>query len=171
MILYLDKDWCTTTKDKAVHTLFGISDWVAEDIREYGTQYCCKRLYGGRGVELGLIRCEGMRGARNFVVETYPCLDYYGKNFTLNLDDILGAVIPLVCVRRSVGGKLDRDALVRNYRYMLDVAREVGRTCRGYCVFDEAGRLVVFGGDIYEVVDSWVRLMRSKSITLLSVLV
>ena len=29
----------------------------------------------------------------------------------------------------------------------------------------------MFGCDLYEVVDSWVKLMRSKSITLLSVLV
>ena len=171
MILYLDKDWCATTRDEAVRVLFGVPDWVTRDVEEYGTKYCCKRLYGGRGVELGLIRCEGMRGARNFVVETYPCLDYQGRDFTLNLDDILGAMVPLVCVRRNVGGGVNRDALVRNYRYMLDVVREVGGRCRGYCVFDEAGRLAVFGGDLYEVVDSWVKLMRSKSITLLSVLV
>jgi hypothetical protein len=171
MILYLDKDWCITDRDKAVRVLFGVPDWVGEDIKEYGTKYCCKRVYSGTSVELGIIRCEGMRGARNFVVETYPCLDYHGRDFTLNLGNILDAKLPLVCIRRGVGGGLNRNALIRNYRYMLDVVREVVRTCRGYCVFDEAGRVVAFGGDLYEVVDSWVKLMRSKNITLLSVLV
>lgn len=172
MILFLDKDWCTTTRDKAVHILFGVPDWVAEDIQTYGTRYCCKRVYSGRGVELGLIRCEGMRGARNFTVETYPCIDYRGTNFVLNLGNIFDVRLPLVCLRRYVGRWIDRDALTRNYHNMLDVAEKVARTsrCRGYCVFDENGRVVVFGSDLLEVVDNWVKLMRRKDITLLSVL-
>ena len=68
MILYLDRNWCVTARDEAVRVLFGVPDWVGEDIREYGTQYCCKRIYGGKGDRLGLIRCEGMRGARNFML-------------------------------------------------------------------------------------------------------
>jgi hypothetical protein len=169
MILYLDKDWCVTTRDKAVYVLFGVPDWVAEDIKEYGTQYCCKRIFGGTSVRWGVIRCEGMRGMRNFSMETYPCLDSQGKEFVLNMDDVVGAVGPLVCMRRHVGGHLRYDELVKNYRYMLDIAKRA--KCRGYCVLDERGRVVVFGNDLYAVVDNWAKLMRSRSITLLSVLV
>ncbi len=172
MILYLDKDGCTTTRDKAVSVLFGVSDWVDEDIREYGTRYCCQRIYSGTSIRWGIIRCEGMRGMRNFVVETYPCIDFHGRDFTLNMGNILDAKLPLVCIRRRIGGQLDYNALVRNYRYMLDIARgDVARRCKGYCVLDETGKVVVFGSDLFEVVDSWVKLMRSRSITLLSVLV
>ena len=169
MILYLDKDGCVTTRDKAVVVLFGVPGWVAEDIREYGTKYCCYRVFSGTREEWGGIRCEGMRGARNFGVETYPCIDFHGREFVLNIGNIFDARLPLVCVRRRIGGSLDYNILVRNYRYMLDIARKA--KCRGYCVFDEAGRMVVFGDDLLKVVDSWAMLMRNKSITLLSVLV
>jgi len=168
MILYLDREGCTTTRDKAVFVLFGVSDWVGEDIREYGTRYCCRRvLYGKR--DWGIFRCEGMRGARNFTVETYMCIDGQGKEFVLNRDDVVTAVGPLVCMRRDVGGKFKYDVLVNNYERMLDIAKRV--KCKGYCVLDESGRMVVFGDDLYSVVDSWVKLMRNRSITLLSVLV
>jgi hypothetical protein len=168
MLLYLDKEGCTTTRDKAVSMLFGVPDWVAEDIREYNTRYCCSRVLRGRR-DWGIIRCEGMRGARNFTVETYLCLDGQGKEFVLNRDDVTTAVGPLVCARREFGGKINYNALINNYRHMLDVAKRA--KCKGYCVLDEDGRVVVFGDDLYSVVDSWVMLMRNRSITMLSVLV
>jgi hypothetical protein len=169
MILFLDRDGCVVSRDKAVSTLFGVPDWVGEDIREYGTKYCCRRVFSGTRKELGIIRCEGMGGARNFSVETYPCLDGWGKEFVFNVGNILDAKLPLVCMRRRVGGTIDYHILVRNYRYMLDIAR--GARCRGYCVLDEGGKVVVFGDDLFNVVDSWAVLMRNKAITLLSVLV
>jgi len=168
MYLFLDKDLCMTDRDKAVFTLFGVPDWVGEDIREYGTRYCCSRVFSGKR-DWGIFRCEGMRGARNFTVETYICIDGQGKEFVLNRDDVVVAVGPLVCARREFGGKINYDALINNYGRMLDVAKRV--KCKGYCVLDESGRVVVFGSDLYSVVDSWVKLMRNRSITLLSVLV
>jgi hypothetical protein len=169
MILFLDKNWCTATRDKAVLTLFGVPEWVAEDIREYGTKYCCSYQRFGKGIKLGTYRCEGMGGARNFTVETYPCIDANGKDFILNIDDISGVKLPLVCLRRYVGGSIHYDILVRNYRYMLDVARKA--KCREYCVLDEGGRVIVFGSDLLRVVDNWALLMRNRNITMLSVLV
>jgi len=169
MILYLDKDGCVTTRDKAVVVLFGVPGWVAEDIREYGTKYCCYRVFSGTREEWGGIRCEGMRGARNFHVETYPCLDGQGKEFVLNRDDVVSAVGPLVCIRRGVGRKLNYDELIKGYSYMMNIAKKA--KCKGYCVLDENGKVVVFGDDLFNVVDSWATLMRNKSITLLSVLV
>ena len=169
MILFLDKDWCVTTRDKAVYTVFGVPDWVAEDIREYGTKYCCNRVVSGTSEKYGSIRCEGMRGARNFSVETYPCLDGQGREFVLNRDDVVSAVGPLVCMRREVGRKLNYNELIRGYSYMMNIAKKA--KCKGYCVLDENGKVVVFGDDLFNVVDSWATLMRNKSITLLSVLV
>jgi len=169
MILYLDKEGCVTTRDKAVSMIFGVPDWVSSDIAEYGTKYCCYRVFGGTRERWGSIRCEGMRGARNFSVETYPCLDGQGREFVLNRDDVVSAVGPLVCMRRGVGRKLNYNELINGYRRMMDIARKA--KCRGYCVFDEAGRMVVFGSDLFSVVDSWAMLMRNRSITLLSVLV
>jgi hypothetical protein len=169
MILYLDRDGCVAASDKAVSVLFGVPDWVGEDIREYGTKYCCSRIFSKGGERYGIIRCEGMGGARNFTVETYPCIDFHGRDFVLNVGNIFDAKLPLVCLRRRVGGSIDYHILVRNYRYMLDVAR--GARCRGYCVLDEGGRVVVFGDDLLKVVDSWALLMRNRAVTLLSVLV
>jgi len=169
MILYLDEAGCTTTRDKAVSVLFGVPEWVGNDIMEYGTKYCCEIMRPGRGKRLGIYRCEGMRGARNFTVDTYLCIDYFGRDFVLNEGNILDVRLPLVCMGRRVGGYLDSDALLRNYRYMLDVAKKAN--CKGHCVLDEAGRVVVFGDDLFNVVDNWAMLMRNKSITLFSVLV
>jgi hypothetical protein len=169
MILFLDENGCTTTRDKAVLTLFGVPDWVAEDIREYGTRYCCSFQRFAKGIKLGTYRCEGMRGARNFTVETYPCIDANGRDFALNIDDINNIRLPLVCMRRYVGGSVHYKTLIRNYQHMFNIAKRA--VCEGYCVLDEAGKIVVFGSDLFSVVDSWAMLMRRRDITMLSVLV
>ena len=51
---------------------------------------------------------------------------------------------------------------------MLRIAEKA--KCRN-CVVDEYGRVVVFGGDLFEVVDRWVVLMKRKAVTPISVLV
>jgi hypothetical protein len=94
----LDKNGCVTARDKAVRVLFGAPDWVAEDIREYGTRYCCSYVYSA--AKWGVIRCEGMGGARNFTVDTYLCFDANGREFVLNRDDIANVVRPLVCMAK-----------------------------------------------------------------------
>jgi hypothetical protein len=62
-----------------------------------------------------------------------------------------------------------RPVVKANYGRMLDIAKRA--KCRGYCVLDEAGRVVVFGDDLFSVVDNWAWLMRIRSITMWSVLV
>ncbi len=168
MILFLDKDWCVTTRDKAVDVLFGVPDWILDDIREYGTRYCCSYEWRasvayGWGV-VSFVRCSGMGGAREFSVSAFPCIDGERKRFVLNRDSILSRRRPFVCARKH-----DRyDVLVDRYDYMVKIAERA--RCRN-CVVDEYGRVVVFGGDLFEVVDKWVLLMRRKVITPISVLV
>jgi hypothetical protein len=166
MILYLDERMCVTTRDKAVHVLFGVPDWVAGDIMEYGTRYCCGYVYERGNVKWNIIRCEGMGGARNFTVDTYLCFDARGREFVLNRDDVANIVRPLVCMARRLSTRL---SIETNYRYMLNIAEKV--RCRGYCVVDEEGEVVVFGDDLFDVLDAWVKLMRSRNITTWSVLV
>jgi len=170
MILFLDKDWCVTTRDKAVDMLFGVPEWVAEDIREYGTKYCCSYEWGaastyGWGV-VSFVRCEGMRGARGFTVDAFACIDGEGRPFVLNRDSIVGRRRPFVCIRKY--GTLRYSDLADRYGNMLKIAEKV--KCRN-CVVDEYGRVVVFGDDMFEVVDRWVMLMKRKAVTPISVLV
>ena len=173
MILYLDKDWCVTTRDKAVDVLFGVPDWVSGDIAEYGTKYCCRFSgVGGRTARWGVVghvRCEGMEGARSFAVDMFPCIDGEGRAFVLNRDGISGVKLPLVCLRRSPRGGLQYDVLVGRYSDLVKIAKRA--KCSGYCVLDEYGFVAVFGPDLFAVVDSWVKLLRSKTISLVSVLV
>jgi len=171
MYLFLDEKGCVT-KDKAVSILFGVPDWVAEDIREYGTKYCC---YTERGVKVGKwgavghVNCVGMGGARSFVVDMFPCIDGDGRAFVLNRDSIFGARLPLVCLRRSPEGRFDYWMLENRYWDLVEIAKKA--KCSGYCVLDWYGSVVVFGSDLYSVVDSWVKLMRYKNISVVSVLV
>jgi hypothetical protein len=171
MILYLDKNWCVVAGDRGVDMLFGAPDWVAEDIREYGTRYCCSyewkaaKAYGW-GV-VSFVKCSGMGGARGFSVDAFPCIDGERRRFVLNRDSIVGRRRPFVCARKH-GLKFEYNVLVDRYSDVVRVAEKVG--CRN-CVVDEYGRIVVFGGDLYNVIDSWVLLMKRKIITPISVLV
>ena len=173
MILYLDREGCVTTRDRAASVVFGVPDWVVEDMREYGTRYCCGFSgVGGRTARwgvVGYVRCEGMGGARGFTVDTFPCIDGDGRAFVLNRDNISGVKLPLVCLRRNPRGGLPYEILVDRYRGLVEIARRA--RCSGYCVFDEYGSVAVFGPDLFTVVDSWVKLLRSKTISLVSVLV
>ena len=171
MILYLDKDWCVTTRDKAVDVLFGVPDWVADDVREYGTKYCCSyewraaKTYGW-GV-VSFVRCSGMGGARVFSVSVFPCIDGDRGRFVLNRDSIIGRRRPFVCARKhDVAFKYD--VLVDRYG---DAVRVAERARCSNCVVDEYGRVVVFGSDLYDVIDRWVVLMKRKAVTPISVLV
>jgi hypothetical protein len=171
MYLFLDKDWCVAARDRAVDVLFGVPDWVKSDIEEYGTRYCCSyewraaKVYGW-GV-VSFVRCSGMRGAREFSVDAFPCIDGEGKYFVLNRDSIIRRKRPFVCARKH-GLKFRYDLLLDRYSDMVKIAERA--RCRN-CVLDEYGRVVVFGGDLYEVVDGWVVLMKRKVITPISVLV
>jgi hypothetical protein len=171
MILYLDKDWCVTTRDKAVDVLFGVPDWVAEDIKEYQTRYCCSYEWRaavayGWGV-VSFVRCSGMGGAREFSVDAFPCVDGDRRAFVLNRDSVIGRRRPFVCSRKH-GLKFRYVDLVDKYGDMVKVAERA--RCRS-CVVDEYGRVVVFGSDLFEVIDKWVVLMRRKVVTPISVLV
>jgi hypothetical protein len=158
-------------RDRAVDVLFGVPDWVAEDMREYGTRYCCSyewraaKAYGW-GV-VSFVKCSGMGGAREFSVSVFPCIDGERRRFVLNRDRIVGRRKPIVCARKH-DIAFRYDVLVDRYDDVVKVAERAG--CRN-CVVDEYGRVVVFGGDLYEVVDQWVLLMRRKVITPLSALV
>jgi hypothetical protein len=169
MILYLDENGCATTRDRAVFTLFGVPEWVGKDIAEYGTKYCCwfKRI--DKRTRLGTYECSGMMGVRNFTVETYMCRTASGRDFVLNVDDISSAELPLVCMRRYSGRYSRYDVFNRWYGHMLNIVKS--SKCKNHCVIDEDGRIVVFGDDLYKVVDSWATLMRKKSISVISVLV
>ena len=173
MYLFLDGRGCVTTRDKAVSVIFGAPDWVVEDMREYGTKYCCGfSSVGGKTTKwdvVGYVRCEGMGGARGFTVDTFPCIDGDGWAFVLNRDGISGVKLPLVCLRRNPKGGLQYDVLVDRYGDLVKIAKRA--RCSGYCVFDEYGSVAVFGPDLFTVVDSWVRLLKNKTISLVSVLV
>ena len=173
MILYLDEKGCVTARDKAVSVLFGVPDWVVEDIREYGTRYCCSRVGKGEKAEkwgvVGHVDCVGMGGARGFSVDAFPCIDGSGRPFVLNRDDMRVVKLPLVCLRRSPQGRFDYWVLEGRYRGLVEVAERA--RCSGYCVLDWYGSVVVFGGDLFDVVDNWVKLMRRKAISMVSVLV
>jgi hypothetical protein len=145
--------------------LFGVPDWVSGDIREYGTKYCCYYVYDAARVKWGRWRCEGMGGARNFIVDMFLCIDGRGREFVLNRDNVANIVRPLVCMARHVDAYL----IEANYRRMLNIAKKV--RCRGYCVVDERGEVVVLGGDLLTVLDSWATLMRRRDITTWSVLI
>jgi hypothetical protein len=173
MYLFLDEKGCVTTRDKAVEVVYGLPDWVEEDIREYGTRYCCK-LYRkggetGRWGVLWIIRCEGMGGARIVYTEMFPCIDGDGKEFVINRDNISIAKLPLVCLRRDPHGNFEYKKLIDRYQYMLEVAKKA--RCSGYCVLDWYGSVVVFGSDLHSVIDNWVKLMKRKTISVVSVLV
>jgi len=173
MILFLDEDGCITTRDKAVNVLFGVPDWVAEDIREYGTRYCCGfgrvgERTSGWGI-VSLVRCEGMGGARSFFVDEFPCMDGLGRGFVLNRDSMFNVRLPLVCLRKTKGGGFRYEVLMDRYRNLVEIARRA--RCSGHCVLDEYGSVAVFGSDLFSVVDGWVKLMRGKTISLVSVLV
>ena len=160
-----------TTRDRAVDVLFGVPDWILDDIKEYGTRYCCSyewraaKAYGW-GV-VSFVRCSGMGGAREFSVDAFPCVDGERKLFVLNRDSIIGRRRPFVCARKH-GLKFQYDVLVDRYGDMVKVAEKAG--CRN-CVVDEYGRVVVFGGDLFDVIDRWVVMMKRKMITPISVLV
>jgi hypothetical protein len=166
MILYLDERGCVTDMSNAKRVLFGVPDWVFMDIREYGTRYCCRYIYEAERVKWGGLMCEGMGGARVFTVDTFWCIDGRGRGFVLNRDDVAGIVKPLVCVRQRLKTTSTVEA---NYRYMLNIAKKI--KCRGHCVVDERGEVVVFGSDLLTVLDSWATLMRRRDITMWSVLV
>jgi hypothetical protein len=171
MYLFLDKDWCVTDRDKAVDVLFGAPDWILDDIREYGTKYCCSYEWRaavayGWGV-VSFVKCRGMGGAREFSVDAYPCIDGERKKFVLNRDSIVGRKRPLVCARRYIS-QFKYNVLIDRYDDMVRIAEKA--KCRN-CVVDEYGRVVVFGSDLLDVVDRWVLLMRRKAITPVSALV
>jgi hypothetical protein len=173
MFLFLDSNGCVTSRDNAVNVVFGVPDWIVEDIKEYGTKYCCR--YGGPGPRtgewdyVGYVRCEGMGGARSFSIDAFPCIDGDGRAFVLNRDSIFGVKLPLVCVRRSRKGRLMYEALVDRYRNLIEIAKRI--KCNGHCVLDEYGSVAVVGSDLFNVIDNWVKSMKSKAISLVSVLV
>jgi len=173
MYLFLDDRGCVTTRDKAVKVVFGLPDWVAEDIAEYGTKYCCG--YGGSGSRtdkwgyVGYVRCEGMGGTRSFSVDAFPCIDGDRRAFVLNRDSIFNVKLPLVCLRRNPGGRFNYDLILDRYNDLIEIAKK--SRCRGHCVLDVYGSVVAFGDDVFDVVDEWVKLMRSKIVSEVSVLV
>jgi len=173
MYLFLDEKGCVADKDKAVSVLFGVPDWVAEDIREYRTRYCCYHTGIGERVKkwgaVGHVNCVGMGGARSFAVDAFPCIDGGGRAFVLNRDNVRVVKLPLVCVRRDPGGRFDYRELEDRYWNLVEIARRT--RCSGHCVLDWYGSVVVFGSDLYDVIDSWVKLMRRKIVSMVSVLV
>ena len=173
MILYLDEKGCVVAKDKAVYVLFGVPDWVDEDIREYGTRYCCYHTGIGERVKkwgaVGHVNCVGMGGARSFSTDAFPCIDGSGRAFVLNRDNVRVVKLPLVCIRRDPGGRFEYRVLEDRYWNLVEIAKRA--RCSGHCVLDMYGSVVVFGSDLYTVVDSWVKLMRSKIVSMVSVLV
>jgi hypothetical protein len=155
-----------------VDVIFGLPDWILEDIKN-NIVYCCTRVrYGAGRYGLGRVRCIAMRGARVVDADMYPCIDGAGRPYVLNRDGGLGIerLRPLVCLGRGRrGGKVEYEKLERRYGEMVEMARRARAACRKYCVIDEYGYILIEGDDIYEVVDRWAKIMSRQ--TLIAVLV
>jgi hypothetical protein len=148
-------------RERAVDVIFGLPDWMLEDIRS-GVKYCCVRIMASmtRYGPMGRVRCIAMRGARVVEADMFPCIDGTGRKYVLNRDGGLGIerLRPLVCLGRGY------EKLERRYGEMMEIARRARAACRKYCVVDEYGYVLVAGDDMYEVVDRWARLMSRRAV-------
>ena len=151
-----------TDRRRAVDVVYGLNDWVSEDIREYGTRYCC-RDKGNR------VECRGMGGARVAYAYMSTCVDKDGRIFIVNKDNGLNIWVrfPLACFSEYKYPKyLDVDKV----RYMVDLIKKAVKTgCRGYrhCVLNEKMEIVAFasGEDAaYDIVDKFMLMVRYKVI-------
>jgi hypothetical protein len=171
--IFINGEGCMAPRERAVDVIFGLPEWVVEDIRS-GVKYCCSRVRAGaagRFGPMGRVRCVAMRGARVVEADMHPCIDGTGRAFVINRDRGLDIerMRPLVCLGRGRRWKYEYDKLERRYGEMLEIARRARAVCRKYCVVDEYGYVVVFGDDIYEVVDGLAKLLSRQA--MLAVLV
>jgi hypothetical protein len=162
MYLFLDEEGCVTDRSRAVDVVYGFNEWVREDIKEYGTKYCC-RDEGNR------VKCRGMGGARMAHAYMSTCVDKDGKIFIVNKDNGLNIWVrfPLACFAEYKYPKyLDADRV----RYMVDLIKKATRIGCGrhrHCVFNEKMEIVAFasGGDAgYDIVDKFMLMARYKAI-------
>jgi hypothetical protein len=163
MYLFIDWHGCVTERHRAVNVIYGLSDWVHEDILEYGTRYCCERI--GTYVE-----CVGMRGARVAYAYMATCIDRDGQIFIINRDNGLHIWVrfPLACFAKlKYTQSLSKDQI----RYMVDLIKRAEKTgCRHRrCVFNERMEVVAFSNREdagYDIVDKFMLMARRKVVDL-----
>jgi len=163
MYLFIGWNGCIIDRRWAANVIYGLGEWVREDILEYGTKYCCER----RGT---YVECVGMGGARVAYAYVATCVDKDGRIFIVNKDNGLNVWVrfPLACFAEL---KYQKYLTIDKVRYMVDLikkAAEIG--CRHrHCVFNERMELVAFSNKEdagYDVVDKFMLMARRKAINI-----
>jgi hypothetical protein len=157
MYLFLDRNGCVTDRNRAVDVVYGLNEWVREDIEEYGTNYCCR----DRG---SYVECRGMRGARIAYAYLVTCIDRWGRIFIANKDNGLNMEgrLPLACL-----GRYKRVVYTDEVTYALKLMEKAVRIgCGGHrhCIFDDSLKIVAFSDDVYDIVDKYMLMARHKVI-------
>lgn len=167
--IFVDREGCVTGREGAVDVIYGLPDWIAEDVKQ-GVRYCCtRRSFGtvGKYGPMGRVRCIALHGARIVEADMHPCIDGTGRPYVLNRDTGLNIELrrPLVCLGRGGRWRYEYEKLEKRYEEMLEIARRARAICRRkYCVVDEYGYVTITGDDIYEVVDKWARIMSRQAL-------
>jgi hypothetical protein len=154
MYLYLGGDGCTTVSKNAKRVVFGVSDWVLDDLVYYGSVVCCKDVGDG-------VVCTGGATKKTTRVPYIPCVDVKGRVFIINKDSGLDLEerLPMACFSYA------KTVTSRDVKYAVDVINKVyGAFIRKkHLIVDEEMNVLGFSSEAIKAVDMYVKMVKNKS--------
>jgi hypothetical protein len=155
MYLYLGGDGCTAVSKNAERMVFGVSDWVLDDLVYYGSVVCCRDVGDG-------VVCTGGATKKTTHAPYIPCVDVKGRAFIINKDSGLDLEerLPMACFSYK------RVVTSGDVRYAVDKIYEAFRSFirKKHLIVDEDMTVLGFSEDAVKAVDTYVRMVKNKSV-------
>ena len=155
MYLYLGEDGCTTVSKNAKRMVFGLRDWVLDDLVVYGAVVCCENV-GDR------VMCKSSARKKVTYAPLIPCVDREGRGFVINKDSGLDIEerLPMACFsyKKVLTGEDVRYAVNKMYEAFRSFIR------KKHLIVDEGMNVLGFASEAIKAVDMYVRMVKNKSV-------
>jgi len=153
--LYLGGDGCTVVSRDAKRVVFGLRDWVLDDLVYYGSAVCCRDVGDG-------VVCRGVATKRVTRVPYVQCVDREGRGFVINRDSGLDVEerLPVACFsyKKVLTGEDVRYAVNKMYEAFRSFIR------KKHLIVDEGMNVVGFSSEAVKAVDMYVKMVKNKSV-------
>jgi hypothetical protein len=153
MYLHLGRDGCVSASKDAVRVVFGLGDWVLDDLVYYGSSVCCRNADDG-------VVCTGLATKRVAYVPYIQCIDREGRSFVINKDSGLDLEerMPVACFphKRTITNEDVEYAVNKMYEPLRTFIR------KKHVVVDEGMNVLGFSSEAFNVVDVCVRMVKNK---------
>ena len=155
MYLYLGEDGCSTSSRDAKRVVFGLRDWVLDDLVVYGAVVCCENV-GDR------VMCKSSARKKVTYAPLIPCVDREGRGFVINKDSGLDIEerLPMACFsyKKVLTGEDVRYAVNKMYEAFRSFIR------KKHLIVDEGMNVLGFASEAIKAVDMYVRMVKNKSV-------